>query len=243
MMKVKEFLQRALFTTVLVLGCGATFMARAADDYGCNDPNNDRITPMLALCSTHAYNIGFLENPSTAANQQAMRDVVALKTTVITQQMYKQYEYLDATIRRLKTQLEREILTTKLESAGASSGRSSGTSIGGNNGVAGAENCRNGTTSDVMNCLSRNLDRTVAAINSSDLGAAKRQIETDLQTLHLYDRTQNVSQCQNLDTYCTNLNNNRNDLNNCTDYMRVCITRNLEALQERTYNTSPVRMY
>ena len=243
MMKVKEFLQRALFTTVLVLGCGATFMARAADDYGCNDPNNDRITPMLALCSTHAYNIGFLENPSTAADQQAMRDVVALKTTVITQQMYKQYEYLDATIRRLKTQLEREILTTKLESAGASSGRSSGTSISGNNGVAGAENCRNGTTSDVMNCLSRNLDRTVAAINSSDLGAAKRQIETDLQTLHLYDRTQNVSQCQNLDTYCTNLNNNRNDLNNCTDYMRVCITRNLEALQERTYNTSPVRMY
>lgn len=215
----------------------------AASDNGCSDEDNNFITPELALCSTHAYNIGWVTNPDNEANKQVMRDVVALKSTVMMQQMYKQYQYLESTLNRLKTQLEREILTTKLESAGASSGRSSGTSIGGNNGVAGAENCRNGTTSDVMNCLSRNLDRTVAAINSSDLGAAKRQIETDLQTLHLYDRTQNVSQCQNLDTYCTNLNNNRNDLNNCTDYMRVCITRNLEALQERTYNTSPVRMY
>lgn len=89
------------------------FPAFAADN-GCNNTANNRITPALALCSTHAYNIGQTENPTAAADKQAMRDVIALKSTVIMQQMKKQYDYLDATISRLKTQLEREILTTNL---------------------------------------------------------------------------------------------------------------------------------
>ena len=66
----------------------------AASDNGCSDEDNNFITPELALCSTHAYNIGWVTNPDNEANKQVMRDVVALKSTVMMQQMYKQYQYL-----------------------------------------------------------------------------------------------------------------------------------------------------
>ena len=88
---------------------------RAAGD-GCEDEKNDRITPELALCSVHAYNIGSSSNP-TGADKQLMKEIIALKTTVITQQMNKQYEYMEAMIRRFKTQLEKAVLTTKLQAA------------------------------------------------------------------------------------------------------------------------------
>lgn len=85
---------------------------------GCDSADNNRISPELALCSVHAYNIGEVQNP-TGANRQLMKDVIALKTTVITQQMNKQYEYMDLMIRRFKTQLEKAVLTTKLQASGA----------------------------------------------------------------------------------------------------------------------------
>lgn len=249
-------------TLVCTLMCIVSAMpASAASDNGCSDEDNAYITPELALCSTHVYNIGRTENQRNAAAKQAMRDVVALKSTVMMQQMYKQYEYLDATLSRLKTQLEREILTTKLEAAGASSSDTSsysGLSIGGNNGVTGAENCMTaGLTDDVMNCLSRNLERITNAINSSDIGAAKRQIETDLTALQMYDKldkssctvtenneqvtkTMSAALCQTTqkcqDAFKTN---NRQTMTECVNLMRVCITQNIETLQNQnrgTYN-------
>ena len=60
-----------------------------------------------------------------------MKEVIGLKTTVISQQMYKQYEYLNATLRRLKTQLEKATLTATLEAAGAKSDDSSSGLLGG----------------------------------------------------------------------------------------------------------------
>lgn len=258
MMKVKEFLQRALFTTVLVLGCGATFMARAADDYGCNDPNNDRITPMLALCSTHAYNIGFLENPSTAADQQAMRDVVALKTTVITQQMYKQYEYLDATIRRLKTQLEREILTTKLEAAGATPASSSTSGSAANASdmniyLAGTTNCNNmATTAEVYTCLRNNYN----LIYNMSNGGTNLTIELRRQLANDYNvMKQNAGGVSGMSVQAVTVNGNNldctayNNLNN-RDKFQACLnalntgirnaTNLLQQQQQRT-NTQQSR--
>lgn len=228
----------------------------AASKNGCDDlSNNDFINPEIALCSTHVYNIKEVNNfESGSSKNQLMKDVVALKSTIITQQMYKQYEYLEATLNRLKTQLEREITTTKLEVAGASSSGSSSSlysygSVTGNNGVTGAENCRSGTTSEVMNCLSRNLDRISQAVANSDMGAAKRQIATDLETLRLYDRlTADVTLTSENDSVkvssvfksaydkCNNVRSNQKELTSCLDYMRVCITRNIESLQDR--NTS-----
>ena len=235
--------------TLLGLSLFVVALPAYADDNGCSDlSRNDRINPELALCSTHVYNIGKTTNPSSEADKQLIRDVVALKTTIITQQMEKQYEFLEATIKRLKTQLQKAVLTTNLEAAGASSSSSSGGIAGiAENGVSGAENCRTGYTSDVMNCLSRNLDRTLSAINNSDIGAAKQQIQTDLETMRLYDNLEkNVdlkdSKVKVSDAFntayneCTEAGSNRQDLNLCIDYMRVVVTRNLENLQRQ--NTS-----
>lgn len=224
-----------------------------AADNGCSDDDNNRIAPVLALCSSHTYNIGLAENPTSDSDKQLMRDVVALKTTVMMQQMYKQYSFLEATLNRMKTQLRREILTTNFEAAGASSSDSSSgsSSIGGNNGIAGAENCRSaGSTSDVMSCLSRNLDRISTAINNSDIGTARRQIQTDLQTLKLYDSLEktaddptteatDTSMSQPLSTAYTQCNSagaNRQKMLECVDLIRVCITRNIEYLQNQNRN-------
>ena len=234
-----------------VMGVGTPVMAATVSN-GCDKDDNNRIVPMLALCSTHAYNLGLTENPNTASDRQLMRDVVALKSTVIMQQMYKQYEYLEATVQRLKTQLEREILTYKFQVAGAPSDASGG-AISGNNGVVGAENCMTaGLTEDVMNCLSRNLERIASAINSSDIGAAKRQIETDLMALQMYDKLEKTDECSVTENNqqvtkqlsaslckttqeCQNAakTNNRQTMTECVNLMRVCITQNIEQLQNQ----------
>lgn len=240
---------------VLGVMCVGTPVMAATVSNGCDKDDNNRIVPMLALCSTHAYNLGLTENPTNASDRQLMRDVVALKSTVIMQQMYKQYEYLEATVQRLKTQLEREILTTKFETAGASSSEraSSGSSLTGNNGVTGAENCINaGLTKDVMECLSRNLDRITTAINDADIGAAKRQLETDMGVLRMFDRLEKV-ECEYDEhaTYsapyceahkiCTSASkkNNRQEMMECVNTLRVCISLNLEELQRNTNVYNP----
>ena len=243
---------------VLGVMCVGTPVMAATVSNGCDKDDNNRIVPMLALCSTHAYNLGLTENPTNASDRQLMRDVVALKSTVIMQQMYKQYEYLEATVQRLKTQLEREILTTKFETAGASSSEraSSGSSLTGNNGVTGAENCINaGLTKDVMECLSRNLDRITTAINDADIGAAKRQLETDMGVLRMFDRlekdeceydedekpaTYSTPYCEAHKT-CTSASkkNNRQEMMECVNKLRVCISLNLEELQRNTNVYNP----
>ena len=254
--ETRSLLGRIMLVCVLGL---ATVPAYSADT-GCDDSGNDRINPMLALCSTHAYNAGQTKNQTSSAEKQLMRDIVALKTTVMMQQMYKQYEFLDATLSRMKTQLQREVLTTNLQAAGASSGAASGTGalVSGNNGVSGAENCRTaGSTSDVMSCLSRNLDRIITAINNADIGAARRQIETDLQTLRLYDQLakdaddpmddakNDKSMSQPLATAYSQCNSAQNDVRQmleCTDYIRVCITRNIEHWQKQSSGGSNMMM-
>lgn len=250
-------ISRVLCAVLGVMCVGTPVMAATVSN-GCDKDDNNRIVPMLALCSTHVYNLGLTENPTNASDRQLMRDVVALKSTVIMQQMYKQYEYIEATVQRLKTQLEREILTTKFETAGASSSEraSSGSSLTGNNGVTGAENCINaGLTKDVMECLSRNLDRITTAINDADIGAAKRQLETDMGVLRMFDRLEK-NECEYDDdekpeTYstpyceahkiCTSASkkNNRQEMMECVNTLRVCISLNLEELQRNTNVYNP----
>ena len=90
-----------------------------------------------------------------------------------------------------------------------------------------------------MNCLNRNLNRLVTAINNSDLGAARRQIEEGRNTLNMYSQFTNAnmpSACTSMLDKCEDLEYNRNDMNECVDYMRVCITRNLEEINQPAYN-------
>ena len=168
----------------------------ATTDNGCGKDSNDRINPEIALCSTHVYNIGEVENPSTESDKQLMRDVVALKSTVMTQQMYKQYEYLESMIRRFKTQLEKAVLTTKLQAAGADGSSSGGSSYssGGSysSGVSvsrdrvsnikldGAQDCAMKSYQDAYSCLISNIQLVINAANNRSVGEATKQLQADL---------------------------------------------------------------
>lgn len=163
--KLQDLQKHATLKTIPAKMCAkldATGTSLSAD---ANATTCDYILPQYAMCTTHVYNIGKTENPSVAADKQEMKDVIALKTTIMTQQMKAQYDYLDATMRRLKTQLEKAILTTKLQAAGAAT-TSGGTASGayGDTGdkniyLAMAQNCNNmNTTAEVFTCLRSNYD-------------------------------------------------------------------------------------
>ena len=251
-LNIFKFVRRALIGAMFVLCVPAV---AAVSNNGCDDADNMYINPELALCTTHAYNAGWLENPENSGDRQMMNDIIALKSTVMMQQMYKQYEFLEATLNRMKTQLRREILTTRLEAASATtSGSTSGSSsvssgsVGGNNGVSGAENCiAAGLSDDVMECLLRNVNRIQTAINNSDIGAAKRQIDTDLDVLEMYDKleknapdprdkdgnTKISPALANAYSKCNSARNNRTEMTECVNYIRACITQNIEYLQNQ----------
>ena len=213
--------------------CGAICVggAFAASDNGCGKEANDRINAELALCTTHAYNIGLTSNPDNDNDRQFMREVVALKTTVMTQQMYKQYEYLDATMRRLKTQLEKAILTTKLQAAGAATtdGATSAKSSSANRNVVltGAYDCIAETSRlSAMNCLQRNLSLIRSAVASGNMGDAKRQIQKDVSAFNAWRKQGNkypefVSKCD------TSLSTTRNSLEDCVNHIGVAIAQEI----------------
>ena len=162
--KLQDLQKHATLKTIPAKMCAkldATGTSLSAD---ANATTCDYILPEYAMCTTHVYNIGKTENSSVAADKQEMKDVIALKTTIMTQQMKAQYDYLDATMRRLKTQLEKAILTTKLQAAGAGTTSDGGTYTSGNTGdkniyLAGTQNCNNmNTTAEVFTCLRSNYN-------------------------------------------------------------------------------------
>ena len=224
---------------------------RAATDNGCNESDNDYITPELALCSTHVYNIGLTENSDNEANKQIMRDVVALKSTVMMQQMYKQYEYLDATLKRLKTQLEREILTAKLEAAGASTGTSSSGSTSAsytdrNIYLAGTSNCNNESTiSGVFTCL-RNNYNLIYNMSSSGTNIStelRKQLANDCEVVRQnasgagLDSSSLTAVTNGSDKIdCTNFSNikGRTEFQKCLDALNVQIRNATSNLTQKT---------
>lgn len=159
----KSFFTKMKTSAILGISLAVLALPAYSADNGCSNEQNDRINPELALCSTHVYNIGQVENPTSDADKQLIRDVVALKTTVITQQMKKQYDFLEATINRFRTQLRKAVLTAQMEAAGAPSSSSSSSSYS-NTGdrniyLAGTSNCNNeSTVSGVFSCLRNNYN-------------------------------------------------------------------------------------
>lgn len=173
----KIFLIFSVFTFAIL----TTVSVRAADN-GCTNDNNEFINQAVALCTTHAYNIGETYNP---ADKQEMNDIIALKTTIMTQQMKKQYDFLDVTVKRLKTQLQKSILTAKVQAAGgnATDDSSNTTNKSSNKNIKlnGARDCNEVySTSDMLACLNNNLS-TIRS--SSDKTNARKQLEFDASLL------------------------------------------------------------
>ena len=211
-------------------------------DNGCDNPDNDMIVAELALCSTHAYNIGVTKNP-TGADKGYMRDVVAMKTTLITQQMYKQYEQMESMLRRLKTQLEKAVLTTSLEAKGASnsgatSSKDSYKSTNRNVYIAEVRDCNNElSTVKVFECLRENMttiynvSRNGAEV-SADLAKQLKQDYTVMLNAWV-DKNNKPSKLTDNDVNCTDDTKIRNKKNfqDCLDLLSANIRKGYEEAQ------------
>lgn len=218
----------------------------AVADNGCENDNNDAIVAELALCSTHAYNIGETENP-TGANRELMRDVIAMKTTLITQQMYRQYEQMESMLRRLKTQLEKAVLTTGLEAKGASSSSSSSSSSfksdDRNIHMAGVQNCLNYyQDSELLKCYTENLNMIInMSANGNNVSSElKKQLVQDFCKLS-DQRINGEENCKKgqFEDYCKVKDAkkpqtlDKREFQNMIDSMRSCLQN-----QYRAYNDS-----
>ena len=231
--KVNGFFKRLSCVAIAALVSMPAVAAVACDDDGA------LVNPTLALCSTHVYNIGGDKNPSDGADREMMREVVAMKTTLMTQQMNKQYEYLESMIRRFKTQLEKAVLATRLEKSGAggadSSGGGSSSSFKSNDRnifIAGVENCNNKLLpTDVLSCLNTNLNTisNVSGNGSEVTREIRKQLANDFSVM---GGTYSVVTC-NLQSGidCTKEANikSKGNFQQCLDDMRAC-------LRDKMYN-------
>lgn len=186
MKNVKNIFAKVFMVSVMLM---VVVMPTFADN-GCEDDNNDAISAEFALCSTHVYNIGETENPDLS-ERDLMNDVIAMKSELITQQMYRHYEQMESMLRRFKTQLEKAVLTSNLQAAGASkSSDDSGSSFkqtDRNVYLAGVSNCLTEMDSiKQMECLNANY---TTIYNLSQNGAKvttelKKQLANDFKTLY-----------------------------------------------------------
>ena len=219
-----------------------------ANDSCANDAN-DAISPEFALCSVHAYNIGETKNPG-AENRALMKEVIGMKTTLITQQMYKQYEQMESMLRRFKTQLEKAVTMSKFEMAGADSEKSSSGHFSSNDSrvnIAGTQNCsRLYKDEEILKCYQTNLDIVERTSNygndvTSDL---KTQLAGDFKALmDMKFGAEQKSGCVKDDknTKCFE----KSDINtskvfkSCMEYYRTCLQAQYRLYndQERSYNT------
>ena len=116
----------------------------------------------------------------------AMKEVIALKTTVISQQMYKQYEYINATLRRLKTLLEKATLTATLEAAGAKDGESSSGLLGSNSTKSSQyRDCSGKNMQGTLDCLRENYSALQSQVNNKKCDRyAQKQLDEDISVMN-----------------------------------------------------------
>lgn len=156
----------------------------------CEDEENSYINPIYALCSVHGYNSGNLTNDafsSSSAAKSEMKEIVGLKTTVIAQQMYKQYTSLESMIKRLKIMLEKATLKASLQVA---SGTSGGGTSGGIDGESESsadvtfENCEARTAQSAVDCVRSNYSAMKPMIDKNKITVnIRKQLYSDAQVL------------------------------------------------------------
>ncbi len=221
--------------------------------------------PAFGLCSTHSHNIGATDSTTnlpvnlTKSEEVAqMNNVIALKSTVIAQQLKEQYDALNAIIKRFKTQLEKAVLTSKIEvlTGNAASGNSGGGSSSsavttGGAIIAGASDCQTYSgSSNIGSCLMTNSQIIVNTANS-DTASAKKQLANDLYVADMYglcnvntDAPQCCSQVNvakeasdKAKAITQKVNGlNKNQIISCAQTMRARVSTALEDKQQNTRN-------
>ncbi|MCQ2562200.1 MAG: hypothetical protein MJ158_01105 [Alphaproteobacteria bacterium] len=174
--KKLSFIMAVVFGAMI--NCGG--FAAVGEVYQCEDPDTyPYINPALTLCEIHPYNMGWenVENKS-GADKARMKEVIGLKTTIITQQMKRQYDNLEGIVRKLKTQLEKPVLTSNLEAAGAKSEKNGGgASSSGDKSIilAGAQNCLNSfDRKSAFECARANISLIINNSSASTNKACKQ---------------------------------------------------------------------
>lgn len=239
----KKFLLLPICAMVLT-GVVGVVSANAAgiDTSGCDDENNLYINPTLAMCSTHVYNIGLSENPENDSVRTMMDNVVKLKTTLVTQQMYQQYKFLDQALKQLRTQLRKEILMAQLKAAGGegnedNGGRSGDYSVLDDDGikVRGANNCRMaGGDIEILECVRNNLNVVLTAIDADNLSSARKQLALECEALSIVG-VKNVDDCKGKrqETEKVLKNKKKNDLKSFVYTMNAKVVTKLSQLKDQ----------
>ena len=194
----------------------------AADDSGCT-----YFSPAFVLCSVHSHNVGYTDggkpdNPEKSEQIADMNEVIALKSTVIAQQLKKQYDALNSVIKRFKTQLEKAVLTSKMElitgNSSSASGSSGSASSTGNTGLANAEDCGMVSNSEIYDCVRRNLVK-VSQASDKDRANARKQLLADIKLMDVYEMCEDKDACQQ-NTDCKNIEyGSAKDVKACAERM------------------------
>lgn len=219
-MKTKMKIFNVIFCMLI---CLAPAVLRADDDTECGYFN-----PAFGLCSVHSHNIAALDsttqlpiNPTKSEETAQMNEVIAMKSTIIAQQLKEQYDQLNAVVKRFKTQLEKAVLTSKIEvlTGNAASGNSGGGASGSynNNGLANAEDCYAVEEANVYDCFSRNLAKISQAVDN-DLTGARKQLNNDINIMIAYDIKAEAGNCDN------GLSS-KNNIKKCVQHLQVRVRR------------------
>lgn len=158
------------------------------------------VSPAYAICDVHVYNAGITTNGDlkTSKDKAEVEEYIKLKTTVIAQQMYKQYTMLESMITRLKMLLEKATLKASLQVAGGSS--SSDDDSDSSNTVS-FENCGiKSDALDVVNCLRANYAKYDEFVEKGRRVTYVRQaMEKDCKALEIW--LEKIGRCA-LNTNC-----------------------------------------
>lgn len=147
-----------------------------------DEDNVAYISPVYALCSVHAYNAGKTENKDKTDEQEEIKRIVGLKSTVISQQMYKQYTMVESMIKRLKVMLEKATLKASLQVA-------SGTSDDGDEGSSSGDmefsDCSARDAESTLNCVRNNYSTMKPYVDKGNLKQSiVKQIVADCRVLN-----------------------------------------------------------
>ncbi len=200
----------------------------------------EKIDPKYAICDTHPWNAGFYDDKALKSdNLEKTKTAVGDKVTLVSQQLYKQYEYLRATLKRLETSLKKSVLAAKLEKAGASSNNSGGGTGGSSRNsdntivLAGAENCSNKDSKEaVYSCLQNNANLVITAASTNAVKACKQLRSTLDATLPAFgfgtDYGKIGSECAKI-TSC-----NKNVAVSCAQQLKFLVMNELDKRKQQT---------
>lgn len=233
---MKQVIKRFLVCMcALFLTCVGVVPSWGADD-ACMSEDNDMIGAPFVLCSTHAYNIGMTENPN-ASERELMREVVGLKTTFFTQQMYKQYEQMELMVRRLKTQLEKAVLRDKLQVASGATGNSDDDdddSAPANRYIklSGAQDCTDfWSKADKFKCLSENYNLVKNQVRTGNPSADHRkQVANDYVIA-----CGGVTECKVIEK-CKKTTKNKKEFDECFKELQTLISKGMAEAQKDAAN-------